>query len=99
MTQADLLSSPEKEELKALNIPSCEDADGQKALRRSEPTASLTPAHGRRWGGNRVVGRRAEARSRAELQGTWVNSKPISVHCAMIQRLTQIGLESQTRSV
>ncbi|GMN64834.1 hypothetical protein TIFTF001_033892 [Ficus carica] len=93
------LSLPEKVDLKTLNRPSCEDADGQKSLRRSEPTVNLTPAHGRRWGGNRVFGRRAEARSRAELQGTWVNSKPISVPCATVERLTQTGLEPQTRSV
>ncbi|GMN29210.1 hypothetical protein TIFTF001_002348 [Ficus carica] len=70
------LSLPEKEDLKTLNRPSCKDADGQKSLRRSEPTANLTPAHGRRWGGNRVFGRRAEARSRAELQG--IEGLPIS---------------------
>ena len=48
----DLILPEEAEEGLTRRI-SCEAADGQKWNRRSEPTANLTPAHGRRWGGNR----------------------------------------------
>ena len=93
------LSLPEGEEQGLTQRTSCEAAEGQKSSRRSEPTANLTPAHGRRWGGNREGRTGAEARSRSELQGTWMHSEPISVHCATVQRLGETGLEPQTRSV